>query len=295
ASPGAGGVNLDWLNPGNSPTGHGFFLAIVFAIFAIGGWDAAAPIGEESRNPRRNVPRGVIGSILILGAFLVFASWGQLSGWGTLHADKLAASPELPAFVLGHKYWGGAWIILLIALLNSSLAVSIAVTNASVRIFYAMARSGVLPRQMSVVHPKHKTPVNAIIFQTAVNLVLGVGLAFAVGQNNVYNVTGLMATFALAPVLIVANVGMTVFYWRDHRQDFNVLKHVLVPIVSSAALVLVVYYSLNPAPAYPASLAAPITIGWLVLGLGVLFTMLRLGKRAWLVHAGAAVAEEPLH
>src|SRR6478672_2998875 len=102
-------------------------IGVVFAIFAISGWDAAAPTAEESEDPKRNIPRGVIGCILILGAFLFIVSWGQITGWGTNNLDSFSSSSELPAFVLGHKYWGGAWVIVLIALLNSAIAVAIAV------------------------------------------------------------------------------------------------------------------------------------------------------------------------
>jgi Amino acid permease len=123
--PGSGGINLHWLNPGNAPSGHGLFLGVVFAIFAISGWDAAAPLGEESEDPKRNVPRGVMGSIILLGVFLVFVSWGQTAGWGTNHMTAFASSSELPAFVLGHRFWGGAWVIVLIALFNSTVAVAI--------------------------------------------------------------------------------------------------------------------------------------------------------------------------
>ncbi|HEX3979553.1 MAG TPA: APC family permease, partial [Solirubrobacteraceae bacterium] len=103
--PGSGGINLHWLNPSNAPSGHGLFLGVVFAIFAISGWDAVAPLGEESEDPKRNVPRAVMGSIVILGVFLVFVSWGQITGWGTNHMDTFASSSQLPAFVLGHKFW----------------------------------------------------------------------------------------------------------------------------------------------------------------------------------------------
>src|SRR4029077_3871019 len=81
--PGPGGVNLDWLKPQNAPTGPALFLGVVFAIFAIAGWDAAAPLGEESEDPKKTIPRGVIGCIVIVGFLLVFMSWGQIAGWGT--------------------------------------------------------------------------------------------------------------------------------------------------------------------------------------------------------------------
>src|SRR5215813_10090608 len=106
-SPGAGGVNLNWIsNSFHGSNLHGLFLGVVFAIFAITGWDAAAPLAEESRDPKRTVPRAVLGSILIMGVFLVVVSWGQTSGWGTTKLTSFASSTQLPAFVLGQRFWG---------------------------------------------------------------------------------------------------------------------------------------------------------------------------------------------
>ena len=106
ADPGPGGVNFQWLNPQNAPSGHALFLGVVFAIFAIAGWDAAAPLGEESEDPKKTIPRGVVGCIIILGLLLFFASWGQITGWGTDNIAQLPNSSELPAFVLGHEVLG---------------------------------------------------------------------------------------------------------------------------------------------------------------------------------------------
>jgi amino acid transporter len=289
--PGSGGVNLHWLNPSNAPSGHGLFLGVVFAIFAISGWDAAAPLGEESEDPKRNVPRGVMGSIIILGVFLVFVSWGQITGWGTNHMNSFSSSPELPAFVLGHKFWGGAWVIVLIALFNSAIAVAIATTNSATRFIYGMARTGVLPRRLTDVHPRYRTPTTAIMVQTVINVLLGIVLPVAVGVANVYNITGTWFTFALAPVYIAANIGLFVYYRRNFPHELNWFKHVVVPAIGSIALVLVVYYSVNPLPAYPVSLAPFIVIGWIVLGAAILAWMVGSGRGSMLAHAKDAVLE----
>lgn len=289
--PGSGGINLHWLNPGNAPSGHGLFLGVVFAIFAISGWDAVAPLGEESEDPKRNVPRAVMGSIVILGVFLVFVSWGQITGWGTNHMASFASSSQLPAFVLGHKFWGGAWIIVLIALFNSAIAVAIACTNSATRILYGMARTGVLPRRLTGIHPRYRTPTTAIALQTVINVLLGIVLPIAVGVANVYNITGTWFTFALAPVYIAANVGLFVYYRRNYPQELNWFKHVVVPLIGSVALVLVVYYSVNPLPAYPINLAPFIVIGWIVLGAAILTWMVRSGRASLLAHAKDAVLE----
>jgi len=289
--PGAGGINFEWANPSNAPSGHALFLGVVFAIFAISGWDAAAPTAEESEDPKRNVPRGVIGCILILGAFLFIVSWGQITGWGTDHLNSFANSPELPAFVLGHKYWGGAWVIVLIALLNSAIAVAIATTNAATRFIYGMARTGVLPRQLTSVHPKYRTPTTAIAFQTVVNICLGLILPIAVGVANVYNITGTWFTFALAPVYAAANVGLFYYVRKNHPGDFNWFRHVIVPLIGTIALACVVYYSLNPLPAWPIKLAPLVVVLWLALGVVMLIVMITSGRESMLAHAGDAVAE----
>lgn len=291
ADPGKGGINLHWINPGNAPSGHALFLGVVFAIFAISGWDAAAPTAEESEDPKRNVPRGVIGCIVILGAFLFFVSWGQTAGWGTNDIKGFTGSSELPAFVLGHKYWGGAWIIVLIALLNSAIAVAIATTNAATRFIYGMARTGVLPRQLTRVHPRYRTPTGAIAFQTIANIGLGLILPLGVGVANVYNITGTWFTFALAPVYAAANIGLFVYVRRHHPDEFNAFKHALVPLIGTVALGFVVYYSLNPLPAWPIKLAPLVVVLWLALGVVMLFAMIASGRESLLARAGDAVAE----
>jgi amino acid transporter len=295
-SPGTGGVSLGWIsNSFHSGNLHGLFLGVVFAIFAITGWDAAAPLAEESRDPKRTVPRAVLGSILIMGVFLVLVSWGQITGWGTDKLPSFASSAQLPAFILGQKYWGGAWILVLLALFNSAIAVSIACTNASTRFLYGMARAKALPSWLLKVHPKYKTPTNAVIAQTGINVLLGLILPLVIGVANVYNVTGTWFTFALAFVYIVANVGLYVFYRREHPAEFGWGKHVVIPAIGSIALAVVVYYSVVPLPAWPVSLAPFIVLAWLAVGIVVMFAVYR-GRRADdLSLAGIAMGEAVEH
>src|SRR3954454_7060829 len=68
----AGDVNLQPFNPGNADGNWGgVFKGMVFAILAFIGFEAAAPLGEEARDPRRNIPRAVVGSALMIGFFYV--------------------------------------------------------------------------------------------------------------------------------------------------------------------------------------------------------------------------------
>lgn len=104
---GPGGVTLQVFNPANAPTGagQGFGLAVVFAIFALNGWDGAVPLAEESRDPKRVVPRAVFLALVVMGFFLVICAWGIMSGWGVSNITGFAKSSEalalIPVFILG--------------------------------------------------------------------------------------------------------------------------------------------------------------------------------------------------
>ena len=208
--PGSGGVNLGGFNPGNSISANGLFLGVVFCIFAFTGFESVAPMAEESANPRRTLPRAIIWSIVIMGLFYTLCTWGILIGWGTndlqsfnATSTSVSGNPVLP---LAKHLWGGAWILVLIAMLNSVLAVSIACQNAVTRVYFAMGRTGVLPRALAKVHPRFKTPTNAIWFQTAINLVVGLGLGFWIGPYNEWALLAIVLTLAMILVLSLIHI-----------------------------------------------------------------------------------------
>ena len=84
-------------NPANIGSAAGFALAIIFNVQALTGWEGAAPLAEETTDPKRNVPRSVILSIVLIGVFLVFVFYGLITGFGVNDVSKVTASSELPA------------------------------------------------------------------------------------------------------------------------------------------------------------------------------------------------------
>ena len=124
-------------------------------------------------------------------------------------------------------------------------------------------------------------------------MVLGLLLPLVIGVANVYNVTGTWFTFALAFVYMVANIGLYRFYRQQHPDEFSWVKHAVIPAIGSAALIVVVYYSVNPLPAWPVSLAPFIVLGWLVVGFGVLAYVYRGDRAGNLALAGMAMGETP--
>jgi amino acid transporter len=286
-NPGSGGVNLNGFNPLNITNGSGFFLAIVLSIFAFTGFESAAAVGEESRDPKRIVPRAIIGSLILIGVFYVVTAWGLQIGWGTNHLSALASSSNAPAFVLADRLWNGASIIVLIALVNSGLGVCIACTTSATRTIYGIARTGALPSFFARTQRKHRTPITAVIVQSIIALAICLGAGIPLGPLNLFNTLGTTGTFIYIPIFILMNIAAFLFFRKKHPEEFSVWAHVIAPIVSTVALILIAYYSLVPLPAFPVLLAPFIAAAYVVIGLVILFGRnLRPGKMAWMARAG---------
>jgi amino acid transporter len=243
ASPGRGGFSFAPLNPANFGLSSNLFLGVVFSIFAFSGWESTGPLAEESRNPKRNVPIGLVGSVIVLMIYFVFVTWGYLVGTGV---SNVAATGNLtapwPIAPLAHRVWGGAWVLLLFALLNSAIAVSIACFNGGTRTWYGMGRSGVLPTALGRVNAKRKTPVNAIHLEVGMQAVAFVCVLIW-GAGNVFFSWANAITIGLVLMYILANIGVVKYYLTEGRAQFNPLLHVVVPVVASAAGVVVVWKS----------------------------------------------------
>jgi amino acid transporter len=300
-NPGPGGLSLDPFNPGNIGTVvplAGFALAIVFNVQALTGWEGAAPLAEETSNPKRNVPMSVILSIVLIGVFLVIVFWGLIVGFGVADVSQVTASPELPALALAHKLWGSVWWILLIAFVNSVFAVCLATANVSTRMWYGMARSGSFPKALAKVHPKYKSPTNAILLQMALSLVSALGVGYLLGADVAfYLIDGLILVIAVTIVYVLANIAVFMFYRGEHRSEFNVLLHAVFPLVSSVVLVLAIFFTFFPpagfgtAPGWPYNLAPLIDLVWLIAGIVALIWLRSRGKEDWLLNAGEAIAD----
>ena len=242
ASPGPGGFSFGPLNPGNFGLAGNLFLGVVFSIFAFSGWESTGPLAEESKNPKRNVPIGLVGSVVILTIYFVFVTWGYLVGIGVSKVGSIPTASAFPVATMAQRVWGGAWVLLLFALLNSAIALSIACFNGGTRTWYAMGRSGVLPKMVGKVNPTRKTPVNAISLQVGVQ-VLAFACVLIWGAEDVFFSWANAITIGLVLMYVLCNIGVVRYYLTEGRGQFNPLLHIVVPVVASAAGVVVVWKS----------------------------------------------------
>jgi amino acid transporter len=290
--PGAGGASMAVFNPGNIVKGGNLFLAIVFSIFAYTGFEACVPLAEESKNPLKTIPTAIMASIVIGVLFYILVSWGVMSGWGLAHSDTLASSVNNPVVVVTKQLWGGFSILLVIVYINSVLGAVFAGNNATTRVYFGMARNHALPRVLSEVGKRHRTPNNAITLQAGLSLLIGLGASLIFGPDKQLFVIATVITLSLILVYIAGNIGVIKYYLTVHRDEFNWFLHLAMPIVSSIALLIVFYYSVVPLPAYPVVLA-PFIVGiWLLIGVGIIFGVRRWGHADWLDKVGSAMVAE---
>jgi amino acid transporter len=276
-------------DPHHLPSGM-FGMAAMFGIFTYMGWESAAPLAEETRNPRRSIPIAVILSIVLYCGLKTVCAWGMIMAWGVDDPEGLANSVTMPAIVLAQKAWGGWWYLVLLAIANSIIGVAIAFSIVSSRMWFAMGRAGALPRPFARVHPSYKTPTVATFAQIAFFIVSGLGGAAWVGIDAIYLAGGLTTVFAAIFIYVLANVGLMKHMLTRDRPAFRVVQHAVFPLVSTVVLLIILYRSIVPLPTFP-MLYGPIVVAvWMAVGL-CLFIALRLtGRRRWLDRAGAASA-----
>lgn len=272
---GPGPVSLKVFDP-SGPSVSNMVFAITFSLFLFAGWEGSAPVAEESNDPRRNIPRAMVGSVLLTGAVLIIASWGILSGWGMNSIGSFVSSAQLPPLELAHHYWHGAGVILLIAILNSVIVISLAATMVITRVVYAFSRAGVAPAWLGRVHPTHRTPANATIALTVTSLIIGGLAGVVIGPSDAYFIYGLALTLLLVIVYIAGNIAAC-NYVRRLGERLNPITLVILPTLTTLALIYVFYKSVHPMPAYPVAWGIWFALAWAA---AALVYALAVGKRA---------------
>jgi amino acid transporter len=253
----------------------GVFAGIVYAIFAFIGFENAAPLAEESRNPRRNIALAAMGSALGIGIYYtivtyggtVFFSPGKMAGFSAFNGGN-------PYQAFANSVWGPGAILVAVAFINSSIACSNAVNLATTRIWYAMGRIRLFPSAFGHVHPKHRTPDVAIIVAFLGALAVALFLGALYGPFTAFAILGTIITIGAVANYIIINVSAFAYYLRFRRAEFNVLTHGIVPLIGVALFIpvfltatgITVFSFVSPLPA-PLSFAGPAVLAWFVVGL----------------------------
>ena len=269
--PGPGSSYTAPLRPMLSPHHyHGILAGMVFSVLALSGFEAPAPLAQEARRPGKSVAWAVMLSLLAIGVFYVFTSYASAIGWGT---DNMAAfaSDENPYYALGHKLWGVAWWLVVLAIINSAIGVGLACTNAASRVMYTMGQTGTLPAAFGRIHPVHRTPTFAIAFLQVCGLVPVLLVGLLLRPVDIFNFLGTIATLAAILLYAMANLALMAYVRRELPQQFSIWRHAVVPWMGTLALVPVFFVTVYPVPAWPYNITPYCFAAILMAGVGYMY------------------------
>ncbi|HKF78260.1 MAG TPA: APC family permease [Candidatus Dormibacteraeota bacterium] len=249
------------------PTGfQGLAFGMIFTVLSYTGFESTIPLAEETRNPRVNIARAAVLSVVFIIVYYAIFSFATIVGWGPDRMGSLIKD-SAPYNTLANATWGKAGVALLtLALMNSGWGCSLAGQNAVVRVLYKMGQVGVLPKAFASVHPRYQSPHVAVFAMTALSFVVLVLLGVWLGPIGGF---GLLATMIGLGTILVYALGMIavpIYYRREHPEETNVFLTYLFPIVGTLMLIPVLYASVYPPPAFPLNLAPYIDIVWILIG-----------------------------
>jgi APA family basic amino acid/polyamine antiporter len=240
---------------------HGTLAAAAVVFFAYIGFDAVSTVAEECKNPARDLPIGIIASLVICTVFyiVIAAVFTGILPYGEL-VQKLANEQAEPlTMALGHVSPPGVtWPETVVAFgsVVAHTAVLLVFQLGQPRIFFSMARDGLLPSTFASVHPKYKTPHVTTILT---GLLVGVFAAF-MSIDEMVDLTNIGTLFAFVLVCI----GIIILRHKDptRPRPFRVpFGAWLIPLLGAASCFFLMYY-LPPASWWR-------FVGWLVLGLAI--------------------------
>ena len=270
-----------------SPHGVNYvMLQATVAILLLVGFESVTALGEEAKNPKKDIPRGVLLSLTIQGLFCYlieyFAANYFMSSAYSLAAAKGSAAPLGDMMViLGNALLGGhGQAFMLVEAFTVFLALigtTLSCINTGARVTYAMGRDEEVPEHFGFLHGENLTPHRAIWTLAVISAVLGAYGAlyyFAGGSapddktiatlpHNIWYALGLgsNATLSSLPnglltITLVSNFGTFMLYgltniicivaFREHH-EFSGLKHMVVPIFGAFAnFACMCFYIIQP-------------------------------------------------
>jgi amino acid transporter len=227
---------------------------------------------EESRDPKHNIPRSLLISVVGLGIFYTFISWCAVSAYPT-EGDMLAkAVADSGNFYLSPiETFVGSWAkeLMSILILTSSFACAMAFHNTAARYMYSLGREGILPAAVAETHDHHKSPHKASVVQSVLAAVWVIlfGLKYGFDDPNAQAYLGVYTLFAVLGtgllLVIQAVVSVAIWNWFRKNGGGGVFSTVIAPLFSFVVQLILVYTLIS--------------------------NLTGLGGQAWLVWVGAAV------
>jgi basic amino acid/polyamine antiporter, APA family len=239
----------------------GVAAAAASIFFAYVGFDAVSTAAEETINPQRNIPIGLIGSLGICTVIYLLVAAGAIGAIGAQPGGPLSQSDDALAFVLREIGHGWAGDLVAIAAGVALPSVILMMMFGQTRIFFVMARDGLLPNVFSKLHPKYGTP-HVVTACTGIFVALFAALFPVASLADISNSGTLFAFFTVAVgVMILRRTA------PDRHRPFRTPAFWLVCPLAAAGCVFL-FFQLS-------GYTELMFLAWALIGLVVYFTYSR--------------------
>jgi len=221
---------------------------MVLAIFSFVGFESATAMGAEAKQPLVNIPKAVINSTLIAGAFFVLMSFIMISGFRNYSTtlDKIPAALDAMA-IMAHA--PGLGIIVSIGAMVSLLTCSLACLTAISRVLLSMSRDGLIHSSVGLAHSTNATPHIASILSAITMFAVPAYLAIkGMAALDIYNATGTIATYGFLLAYILIAFGSCTYLYKKRQLKFSLVINAGIGV---AFMVLAVIGSIVPWPSAP--------------------------------------------
>ena len=253
-------------------------LAFVLAFLSWAGFEGAAALGEETAEPRREIPRAIRNAVIIATGFYILCMLAQTLGFGTDKAGVAAfAGSSSPLGDLGKTYIGSSMgDVINLGAAVSGFASALGTATGASRILFAMGRDGFVSPRLGMSSPRTGSPALALACVMTIAVLGMVGMwAYNLGSVNAFFYPGTMGVLSLIVAYIVTNAGALRLFAVDRREAGWEL---IIPVLAILILIYAFYRNVSGVP-YPYNDFPWVVAVWLAVGLAIVLTVPGLARR----------------
>lgn len=261
-----GHLSLAPFNPANISGGlAGLGLGFPVAVYMFIGWENSAALAEETANPRRNIPRAIFASVLLMGASYLLFSYATVVAFN--YNTTALGNAQVPFIDAAQKISGVLALLAYIAGFTSTMSAMIAGSNSQARLIFNAAREGLLPSGLAKLYPRTRTPWASFLVFFGIGLAIVYIFGWRVDPVTFFGDIATLGTILVALTYLVSNLALPVYYRRNHPDQFSIVRHLVLPILGVLAIGFPLWGLIQPGQPVPFNIFPWIALGIIALGL----------------------------
>ena len=219
----------------------GISQALIFGVLSFTGFNVIANMAEETKNPKKTIPRAIILSCVIVGIYWIIVSWAYLGALPLSEITNAVKADSVPVVLIAKKFWGAGDIIIIITGMIASLGVYLATILGSSRVIYSMARDGVMASSLGKLNSRFLTPWKALHVTFLLTFVFVLLPSAIFGIYFTYMWWGKAVVFFAVVIYIFVSIANPLFFYRYKKQNFSIFWNGIMGFISLVVNLYLLY------------------------------------------------------